>query len=166
MSDLGQSFHALAVRFERNLPGPVVRVWQHVTECSKLPGWFSGDGVIEPREGGAVNFMNGHVRGIVTQWRACRRLTYTWNVFGPGETESQYPESYLSLELEPRGSDVQLVLVHFPILERFEKQNSMGWHTFLDVLEATLRGQAVEPRGEYMKRNAQRYGVDLNNLQR
>jgi uncharacterized protein YndB with AHSA1/START domain len=164
MSDLGQSFHVLAVRFERNLPGSVERVWQHLTECSELSSWFGNDGVIEPREGGAVNFMDGHIRGIVTQWKPCRRLAYTWNVFSPGETESQYPESYLTFELEPRGSDVRLTLLHFPILERFEKQNGMGWHTFLDILDATLRAQAVEPRGEYMKRNAQRYGVDLSEL--
>ena len=52
MSDLGQSFHVLAVRFERNLPGSVERVWQHLTECSELSSWFGNDGVIEPREGG------------------------------------------------------------------------------------------------------------------
>jgi uncharacterized protein YndB with AHSA1/START domain len=38
MSDLGQTFHVLAVRFERVLPGPVGRVWRHLTECDKLSG--------------------------------------------------------------------------------------------------------------------------------
>jgi hypothetical protein len=42
----------------------------------------------------------------------------------------------------------------------------MGWHTFLDILGAAVRGETIEPRGEYMKRNAARDGVDLNNLQR
>jgi uncharacterized protein YndB with AHSA1/START domain len=166
MSDLGQTFRVLAVRFERILPGPRARVWEHLTRCDKLSGWFGADGILEPRAGGTVSFMNGHIRGIVTQWQPPRRLVYTWNVFSPGETESAYPESYLTFELEERGADVLLGFVHFPILERFEKQNGMGWHTFLDILEATLRGEAVQPRGEYMKRNAARYGVDLNNLQR
>src|SRR5256885_8693809 len=31
--------------------------------------------------------------------------SYTWNVFNPGDSESGYPESYLSLELEPRGEE-------------------------------------------------------------
>jgi uncharacterized protein YndB with AHSA1/START domain len=110
--------------------------------------------------------MGGHVRGVVTQWKPNRRLAYTWNVFGPNDTESPYPESYLTFELEPRVGDVRLTLVHLPILERFEKQNMMGWHTFLDMLDAVVRGQTIEAREACMKRNARLYGVDLNNLQR
>jgi hypothetical protein len=45
-------------------------------------------------------------------------------------------------------------------------QNAMDWHTFLDMLEATLRGEPAEPRQAYMQRNAARYGVDLSNLAR
>jgi hypothetical protein len=50
--------------------------------------------------------------------------------------------------------------------DRFEKQNAMGWHTFLDILTDTLASRKVRTRQEYMVRNAARYGVDLNNLQR
>jgi hypothetical protein len=42
----------------------------------------------------------------------------------------------------------------------------MGWHTFLDMLEAALAGREVEPRGAYMQRNATLYGIDLANLTR
>ena len=59
-----------------------------------------------------------------------------------------------------------LTLLHLPVLERFEAQNKMGWHTFLDILAAALTGQAAEARAIYMARNAERYGVDLANLQR
>jgi uncharacterized protein YndB with AHSA1/START domain len=156
---------AAMVRFERILPGPIERVWEFVTDPDKLPGWF-GEGTIEPRPGGAVSLMGGHVRGIVTQWQPPRRLAYTWNVFGPGETVSPYPESYLTIALEPRGSEVVLTLTHLPVLERFEKQNAMGWHTFLDMLGAALRGEPAEPRQAHMQRNAAHYGVDLTNLKR
>ena len=166
MNDLGETFRVLAVRFERTLPGPAGRVWEHLTQCDKLSSWFGADGILEPRAGGKVNFMGGHVRGIVTQWQPPRRLVYTWNVFSPGEVESAYPESYLTYELEEHGQEVKLTLMHFPILKRFAEQNSMGWHTFLDILTATLRGEPLEARGEYMKRNAARYGVDLSKLQR
>ena len=37
----------------------------------------------------------------------------------------------------------------------------MGWHTFLDMVDAAARGAPVEPREAYMKRNAERYGVEL-----
>jgi hypothetical protein len=87
-------------------------------------------------------------------------------VFGPGEAESRYPESYLTIELEARGSEVVLTLTHLPVLERFEKQNAMGWHTYLDMVDAAVRGGPAELREAIMKRNAARYGVDLSNLAR
>jgi uncharacterized protein YndB with AHSA1/START domain len=165
MSRHGQLKRAAMVQFERVMPGPIERVWEFLTDPKRLPGWF-GEGTIEPRVGGAVNLMGGHFRGVVTQWKPPRHLTYTINVFNPGEAESHYPESYLTLELEPRGSEVVLRLTHLPVLDRFEKQNAMGWHTFLDMLDAAVRGEPAEPRQVHMQRNAARYGVDLANLAR
>jgi hypothetical protein len=101
--------------------------------------------------------MGGHIRGVVTQWAPTKNLAYTWNVFKPGQTVSDYPESYLTLEL----GDSQLTLTHLPVLEAFVKLNAMGWHTFLDMVDAAARGQPVEARETYAKRNAQRYGIDL-----
>lgn len=158
-----------AVTFERVLPGPIERVWQHLTEPEKLSAWFGKNSAIEPRAGGGVRLIGGHIRGTITQWRPPHALTYTWNVFAPddgADAASAYPESYLTITLEPRGSNVVLHLKHLPVLERFEKQNAMGWHTFLDILGATLRGEPVLERKDYMTRNAARYGVDLNNLAR
>jgi uncharacterized protein YndB with AHSA1/START domain len=162
-STLGEMKTAPMVRFERVLPGPVERAWDFLTDTARLPGWF-GDGTIEPRAGGAVRLMGGHVRGVVTQWEPPHRLAYTWNVVAPGEDKSDYPESYLTVILEPRGDEVLLTLTHLPVLERFEKQNAMGWHTYLDMLGAALRGEPVETRLVHMKRNAPLYGVDLENL--
>lgn len=157
------------VRFERVLPGPIERVWEHLTNTRLLHAWFGEKSHIEPRAGGVVRLMDGHIRGIVTQWQPPNRLTYTWNVFAPGdppEAVSAYPESYLTLTLQSQGDQVLLVLTHVPVLERFEKQNAMGWHTFLDILSGTLGGGKALARQEYMTRNAARYGVDLNTLQR
>jgi hypothetical protein len=44
--------------------------------------------------------------------------------------------------------------------------NLWGWHTFLDMLGAALRGDPAGPRQAHMQRNAERYGVDLSNLVR
>jgi uncharacterized protein YndB with AHSA1/START domain len=166
MSDLGQVLRVPAVRFERVLPGSAEQVWSYLTDCGKLAAWYGEDGLIEPREGGAVRLSGGHIRGVVTQWKPHRKLAYTWNVFSPGEDESPYPESYLTQELEPRGDEVLLTLTHLPILERFEGQNAMGWHTYLDMLGAAIAGQPLESRRAYMQRNAALYGVDLANLAR
>ncbi len=165
MSEDGQTFQAGAVRFERLLPGPIERIWDLLTKTELLPGWY-GEGSIEPRLGGEVRLMDGHIRGVVTQWRPPTKLAYSWNVFSAADEVSAYPESYLSIELEPHGEEVLLSLVHLPVLERFERQNAMGWHTFLDLLGAALRGEAAEPRGACMQRSAARYGVDLDKLAR
>jgi uncharacterized protein YndB with AHSA1/START domain len=166
MRDLGQVLRVPAVRFERRLPGGTADLWAHLTDCGKLAGWYGEDGRIEPREGGRVSLMGGHIRGVVTQWIPERKLAHTWNVFSPGETASSFPESYLTFEIEPDGEVVRLVLTHVPVLERFESQNAMGWHTFLDIVEASLNARPIEPRAAYMQRNAALYGVDLANLQR
>ena len=166
MSDLGQMLRLPAVRFERSLPGSAERVWAHLTDCSKLAGWYGEDSSIEPRVGGEVRLMGGYIQGVVTQWRPNRRLAHTWNVLSPGESESTLPESYLTLDIGPDGAGVMLVLTHLPVLERFEGQNAMGWHTFLDILEASLNARPTEPRAAHMQRNAAHYGVNLANLQR
>ena len=166
MSDPGEKLRVPAVRFVRRLPGPISRVWERLTQPATLPSWYDEGSVIEPREGGAVTLNGGHIRGVVTQWKPNRRFAHTWNVFGAGETESQYPESYLTLELAEEGGEVVLTLIHLPILERFEAQNAMGWATFLEILEDTVAGREVQPRRAYTEKNAARYGVDLQNLTR
>jgi uncharacterized protein YndB with AHSA1/START domain len=153
------------VSFERLLPGPIESVWDFLTDPRLLPAWF-GDGTIEPSVGGKVSLMGGHIRGVVTQWEPPRRLAYTWNVFSSPDSKSPYPESYLNFVLEPQGGDVLMKLTHLPVLERFEKQNAMGWHTFLDLLEGAIRGESPKSREVYMRLNAERYGVDLSNLVR
>jgi uncharacterized protein YndB with AHSA1/START domain len=153
-------------RFRRALPGPTQRVWAHLTDPDQLSGWYDAGSVIEPREGGAVSLNGGHIRGVVTAWRPHARFAHSWNVFGPGETVSPYPESYLTLELAEAGRGVELTLTHFPVLARFEAQTAMGWATFLDILEDTLTGRPVGPRRVYMERNARLYGVDLEALAR
>jgi uncharacterized protein YndB with AHSA1/START domain len=166
MSDNAEHLRVPAVRFQRTYPAPIEHIWPFLTECDRLTPWYGEYGIIEPREGGAVNFAGGHIRGVVSQWKPYWRLAYSWNVFNDGETTSAYPESWLTIELEPGGESVTLTLTHLPVLERFEKQNAMGWHTFLDMLAAAVRGDPVEPRRAYMERNAKLYGVDLERLER
>ncbi len=158
-----QFTHAHMVRFERNVPVLPEELWRVLTDVQSLPGWY-GDGFIEPSVGGAVELMGGHIRGTVTQYVPGQRLAYSWNVFNPGDEASPYPESYLTLELEPRGGGSAIVLMHFPVLEQFVRLNAMGWHTFLDMVEAAATGRKVEDRAAYMQRNAARYGIDLSQL--
>jgi len=162
----GEFMRLPAVRFERLLPGPIERVWIHLTQCDKLAPWYGPTGVIEPREGGRVEFMDGQVRGVVTQWRPPTRLAYSWNVFAQGLSKSAHPQSYVHFDLAAAGAAVRLTLAHLPVLERFEAQNAMGWHTYLDMLRVKLLGDEVQAREVYMEKNAGLYGVDLNTLVR
>lgn len=100
---------------------------------------------------------------MVTQWQPPQRLIWSGR---SGGRFSEYPESYPTFELEARGEGVVLTFTHFPVLERFVPQNAMGWHTMLDLLTGTLRGEKLEDRSSYMRKNAGLYGVDLGNLAR
>ncbi|MDY6945616.1 MAG: SRPBCC family protein [Pseudomonadota bacterium] len=165
----GEMSSVPCVTFTRLLPGPIERVWEYLTDPGKLPTWFGEVATIEPRQGGAVRLVNGHIRGVVTQWHPPRKLVYTWNVFDTGAEEhavSNYPESYPTFELTARGDEVLLTFKHFPILERFVPQNAMGWHTMLDMMSAALAGEPIKDRAEYMQTNAALYAVDPNNLAR
>ncbi len=169
MTGKGEMSSLACVTFMRVLPGPAEKVWSYIADTRNLPAWFGENSSIEPRQGGKVSLMGGHIRGTVTQWHPPSKLVYTWNVFGPDDgpdTVSAYPESYPTFDLESRGTDVLLTFTHFPILERFIPQNQMGWHTMLDILEASLNGGTVEPRQVYSQKNAALYGVDLANLTR
>jgi uncharacterized protein YndB with AHSA1/START domain len=165
MSHDAQFTHAHMVRFDWPLAGTPDTVWSVLTDINRLPAWY-GDGVLDGKVGGRVRLMGGHIRGTVTQCQPQRKLAYSWNVFGTGEETSPYPESYLTQELSPQATGTLLTLVHLPVLERFVKVNAMGWHTYLDMVDAVVRGAAPEPREVSVKRNAERYGVDLSNMPR
>ena len=153
-----------AVVFERLFPGPIERVWDFLTRAELLPQWY-GEGSIAAREGGAVNLMGGHIRGVVTQSRPPHLLAYTWNVFNPGQSVSDYPESYLTFTLQPEGGAVKLTLTHRPIPENMQAPTQMGWHTMLDLIEAGLRGETLK-REDLFPKNAVLYGVDMKALKR
>jgi len=172
----GEIIPESAVRFVRILPGPVEKVWALLTQTERLPEWY-GEGTIEPREGGNVQLMGGHIRGVVTGWRPHSLLAYTWNVFDPGETsassseavgqskKSRYPISYLEFALARENKAVKLTLTHRPIPAEFQKQTAMGWHTMLDLVEASLNDECPK-RSDLFPVNAALYGVDINTLQR
>jgi uncharacterized protein YndB with AHSA1/START domain len=161
----GRVIEEAAILFERTLPASLEKAWAFLTEPARLPEWY-GEGTIEPREGGKVELMGGHIRGVITGWRPRQFLAYTWNAFSPGETVSVWPVTYLEFALAPDGGATRLTLTHRPIPGRMQPQTMMGWHTFLDMLDAGARGEKVQARDIIMQTNAKLYGVDLNNLQR
>jgi uncharacterized protein YndB with AHSA1/START domain len=161
----GRTVEEVAVMFERDLPASPEKAWAFLTEPSRLAGWY-GEAVIEPCEGGKIALMDGLVRGVVTGWRPHQFFAHSWNVLHPGERVSKWPISYLEFALTAQGDTTCLTLMHRPIPAPMRTQTVMGWHTFLDMLEAGIGGGEVQARDHYMKTNAALYGVDLDNLQR
>ena len=164
MKEQGEVIPESAVRFVRNFDASPEKIWRFITDSTLLPEWY-GDGVIEPREGGAVSLMAGHIRGVVTGWRPEEFLAYTWSVFQPGEEVSAWPISYLELALEKSGTGTKLTLIHRPIPEAMQKLTMIGWHTMLNLIAAGLKGE-FPARLDVMHRNAEIYGVELNALKR
>ena len=158
----GEIIAESAVRFIRQLPFSAPRVWEFLTDATRLPEWY-GEGRIEPREGGAVSLMGGHIRGVVTGWRPEKFLGTTWNVFSPGETVSAWPVSYLEFALQEDTGGTKLTLTHRPIPEAMQNRTAMGWHTMLDLIAAGLKGDFPK-RSDLFPKNAALYGVDVNKL--
>lgn len=158
MKSKGEVIAESAVRFVRAFDAAPEKIWRFLTENNRLPEWY-GEGVIEPREGGRISLMGGHIRGVVTGWRPEKFLAYTWNVLSPGEDVSRFPISYLEFTLE--GS--RLTLLHLPIPQAMQNQTMMGWHTMLDLVEAGLQGQFPK-RADVFPKNAALYGVDMTKL--
>ncbi len=147
------------VRIVRLLPGPIERVWLHLTDPEKRARWFCG-GVLEQRAGGKVVFAMHHknlapdetppaayakvqdpgvtFEGRVLRCEPPRLLEYT---FGGDE-------SVVTFELSTEGAQVRLVLTHRTegAEERAELTNyASGWHIHLAHLVALLEGAPRPP---------------------
>lgn len=150
MSEWGIVTAPGTVRLERVLPGPIERVWAHLTESEKRARWFAA-GAMDLRVGGALTLRFDHARlshektpperwrgaeghvadGVITRCEPPRLLAFTW---GSGDDASE-----VAFELTARGTDVLLVLTHRKLPSRDDVADvSGGWHAHLAVLAAVL----------------------------
>ena len=164
MNDRGKNgtlVDSTTVRFERLLPGPIERVWEHLTRPELLSTWLCKTASMEVRSGGRVELTMDHgdeglpesvkekivdadevtpvVNGTITRLEPGRALAYTWEDL-IGATAAI--KSEVSFELEPRGDEVLLVLTHRRVDVKYLPQVLAGWHTLLDVLEMRMRDSA------------------------
>ena len=145
------------VRLEHLLPGPIERVWEHLTDSEKRGKWLAS-GYMDLRPGGPVELKFHHAdlssekatperykeqeggifNGTITGCEPPRLLSYTW---GDDDGES----SEVIFELKPEGDEVLLVVTHrhLPSHQAIISVVS-GWDTHLGILEDILKG--IEPR--------------------
>ena len=155
MSTYGVVTEPGTVRIERKLPGPIERVWDHLTN-SELRGRWLASGPLEPRLGGSVELNFRHAglsgeadrapdkyrdrechqtSGHVTAWQPPRLLAYTWG----GESE-------VTFELTPEQAGILLVVTHRRLPSRDMMLSvSAGWHVHLDILSDQLRDKPPRP---------------------
>lgn len=157
----GTVIEPTTVRFERLLPGPIERVWGHLTRPELLSTWLCKTASMDARSGGRVELTMDHgdeglpenvkekivdaekvtpiVNGTITRLEPGRALAYTWeDLIGANAAV----KSEVTFELEPRGDEVLLVLTHRRVDLKYVPQVLAGWHTLLDVLEMRTRGTA------------------------
>lgn len=162
------------IRIERDLPGPIERVWAYLTESDKRETWLAR-GPMDLREGGKVELTWENSKlskndppppehaenevhtliGSVLEVDPPRLLSFRWG------GDSGDSKSIATFELTPKGDRVQLVITHSRLSGRGGKLDvSGGWHAHLAVLEAVLENKTPLPfwknftklRAEYEKR--------------
>jgi uncharacterized protein YndB with AHSA1/START domain len=144
------------LRLERELPGPIDRVWSYLTDSEKRVTWLASC-PIELRVGGQVrleflhsNFTDEPVpdrwkefeegstsHGKVLECEPPRLLTFTWS--------EAHGESAVTFELTPVGTNVKLTLTHRRLPQGDELTSiASGWTVHIGILEDRLHG--VDPR--------------------
>jgi len=157
------------VKLERLLPGPAERVWAYITESDKRARWLCA-GEMELRIGGKVEleFDNNKLSsdrnpeedgkhsfsGVVTRLEPLRLLSHTWTWDG-ANTEVTY-------ELQPRGKEVLLTIVHRRLEGKDVTASVMGgWDAHTGILADLLNGKEPRPFWKTHSKLEAEYGATL-----
>lgn len=164
----GTLIEPTTLKIQRLLPGPIERVWAYITDGELRRKWLAAgqmqmqagtpfefvwrnDELTDPPGSKPEGFGDEHrMASRITEFDPPHRISFTWNDSGD-----------VSIELETRGDEVLLTLIH----RRLPNRNTMlkvsaGWHMHLDVLVARASGKQPEPfwdgwlrlTGEYDRR--------------
>jgi uncharacterized protein YndB with AHSA1/START domain len=140
------------VRIQRLVPGPVERIWAYLTEGEMRRQWLAA-GEMDLRVGTTFELVwrneelsdppgqrpegfseEMRMQSTITEVDAPRRLVFTW---GEGD---------VAFELEPRGEQVLLTVLHRGISDRSNMlMIGAGWHMHLDILVARTHGDKPAP---------------------
>lgn len=147
-SPFGELSDPATLTLTRRLPGPIERVWAHLTESDLRRQWLAaGDMTLQPGAPFELVWRNDELstspaerpEGFSSESRATcqltevepqRRLSFTW----PGVGE-------VSFELEAVDDDVVLTVTHRRLADNgMTVMVGAGWHMHLDILVARLSG--------------------------
>ncbi len=145
----GSLIEPATLKIERILPGPIERVWAYLTESDLRRKWLAA-GEMEMKVGAPFElvwrndeltnppgrrpdgFGDEHrMQSRITELDPPRKLSFSWGNSGG-----------VTFELEPRGNEVLLTVIHRRLPDRATLLKvAAGWHMHLDVLVARARGQ-------------------------
>jgi uncharacterized protein YndB with AHSA1/START domain len=141
------------LKIQRVLPGPIERVWAYLTESDLRRQWLAA-GEMEMKVGAPVELVwrndqltnppgqrppgisdERRMQSRIIELDPPRKLVIAWNDSGD-----------VSFELEPKGNEVLLTLIHRRLPNRTTLLGvGAGWHTHLDILVARATGKEPEP---------------------
>ncbi|GAB2543319.1 SRPBCC family protein [Rhodanobacter koreensis] len=140
---------------QRLLPGPIERIWAYLTESDLRRQWLAAgvmdmqigapfelvwhnDELTDPPGQRPDGFSAEHrMQSQITELDPPRKLAFTWNGRAGGD---------VSIELQPKGDDVLLTVIHRRLLERGTMLLvGAGWHMHLNLLVARASGTTTEP---------------------
>ncbi|MFF2092312.1 SRPBCC family protein [Paenibacillus sp. NPDC058174] len=139
LANIQQVENGYTARFERKLNHSAEEVWAWLTENDKLAEWFAELRIDELRAGGAVKFDMGDGQFVEMEIFVCEPhsiLEYAWD------------EDRVRFELHPESEGCRLVLeetIH-KITEGHTAKDLAGWQICLDVIEALMNGESIEPQ--------------------
>lgn len=141
------------LKIQRLLPGPIERVWAFLTESELRRKWLAA-GHMEMKVGAPFELVwrndeltnppgerppgrsaERRMQSRILELDPPRKLVIAWEASGD-----------VSFELEPRGDQVLLTLIHRHLPDSATLLGvGAGWHTHLDVLVARTTGKEPEP---------------------
>ena len=141
------------LKLQRLLPGPIERIWAHLTESDLRRKWLASghmemkvgapfelvwrnDELTNPSGQRPAGFGDEHrMQSRITELDPPRKLAIAWGNSGD-----------VSFELEPKGNQVLLTVIHRRLPDRGTLlMVGAGWHMHLDILVARVTGQEPAP---------------------
>lgn len=135
-------------KIERLLPGPIERVWDHLTKSELRRKWLAaGEMTLVPDAPFEFVWRNEELHGSVgarpegmpEEHRLESRIL---DVEPPRRLAFAWKEGDVTFTLDPVGDKVKLTVVHRRVSDRSNLTAvSAGWHAHLDVLVALLNDE-------------------------
>ena len=153
------------LKIQRLLPGPIERVWAYLTESDLRRQWLAA-GQMEMKVGAPVELVwrndqltnppgqrppgfsgERRMQSRITELDPPHKLAIAWENSGD-----------VSFELERKGSEVLLTLIHRRLPDRANLLGvGAGWHAHLDLLLARATGEDPEPFWDGLSRLRKEY---------